>query len=148
MFERTDDFKEIIEFGQLSDRLYDLKMNKLQGDFKPGLATFISEHSIRAILIGTRRWTAFCLNPAASIRPNRILKSSVSIVIKQCLIHQSICNHCLLHPCLPGQCYMFSNVAHVVWEHATKAASCPTKAGLLSKEDINDNDIVIQMWWT
>ncbi|KAK9846826.1 hypothetical protein WJX84_007716 [Apatococcus fuscideae] len=54
MFERTDDFKEIIEFGQLSDRLYDLKMNKLQGDFKPGLATFISEHSIRAILIGTR----------------------------------------------------------------------------------------------
>ncbi len=55
MFERTDDFQEIIEFGRLSDTLYGLKVNKLQGDFKPGLAAFISQHSIRAILIGTRR---------------------------------------------------------------------------------------------
>ena len=41
--------------GGVSDALYGLKINKLQGDFKPGLAAFISQHSIRAILIGTRR---------------------------------------------------------------------------------------------
>ncbi|KAK9840250.1 hypothetical protein WJX74_006136 [Apatococcus lobatus] len=54
MFERTDDFQEIIEFGRLSNTLYGLEMNKLEGDFKPGLANFISQHRIRAILIGTR----------------------------------------------------------------------------------------------
>ena len=40
------------------DRQYGLQLEVLSGDFKAGLEHLVAEKGVRAIFLGTRRWTA------------------------------------------------------------------------------------------
>ena len=55
MFERSDDFHEIVAFTRDMATRYHLALRELQGDFKSGLATLTAVHGVKAVILGTRR---------------------------------------------------------------------------------------------
>lgn len=55
IFERSDDFPEILEFVRDTDRQYKLHVEELSGDFKSGLSALLLRKPIKAVIIGTRR---------------------------------------------------------------------------------------------
>lgn len=55
IFERRDDFAEVLEFVQAMNTQYDLQVRKMHGDFKAGIVQLTTVSGIRAIFLGTRR---------------------------------------------------------------------------------------------
>ena len=55
VFERQDDFKEIDDFVEDTNRQYSLGMRRLNIDFRNGVKSLVSETSMKAIILGTRR---------------------------------------------------------------------------------------------
>ena len=55
IFERRDDFPEILEFVRAMDARYGLRLEELEGDFRLGLASLIRRSGVKAIVLGTRR---------------------------------------------------------------------------------------------
>lgn len=55
IFERKDDFPEILNFVRETDKAYTLHVEELTGDFKSGLSSLLSRKPIKAVVIGTRR---------------------------------------------------------------------------------------------
>lgn len=55
IFEREDDFPEILEFVRDVNREFRLHVEELRGDFRSGLEDLLSRRPIKAVLIGTRR---------------------------------------------------------------------------------------------
>ena len=55
IFERRDDFPEILSFVRDMDARYGLHLEELEGDFRSGLASLIRHSGIKAIVLGTRR---------------------------------------------------------------------------------------------
>lgn len=55
VFERHDDFVDIRNFVNLMDHEYNLQLEVLTGDFKPGLEAFLQRTKVQAIVLGTRR---------------------------------------------------------------------------------------------
>ena len=55
IFERQDDFTEILEFVRSANKAYKLQVEELLGDFKSGLSDLLSRRPVKAVVIGTRR---------------------------------------------------------------------------------------------
>ena len=55
IFERRDDFPEILDFVRAMDARYGLRLEELEGDFRSGLASLIRRSGVKAIVLGTRR---------------------------------------------------------------------------------------------
>ena len=55
IFERRDDFPEILDFVRAMDGRYGLRLEELEGDFRAGLAGLIRRSGVKAIVLGTRR---------------------------------------------------------------------------------------------
>ena len=55
IFERRDDFPEILSFVRDMDARYGLHLEELEGDFRSGLAGLIRHSGVKAIVLGTRR---------------------------------------------------------------------------------------------
>lgn len=55
IFERDDDFPEILSFVRDVNRKYNLGVEELEGDFKSGLEGLLARKPIKAVVIGTRR---------------------------------------------------------------------------------------------
>lgn len=55
IFERQDDFPEILDFVRLVDKKHLLGVEELEGDFQSGLRSLLSRRPIRAVILGTRR---------------------------------------------------------------------------------------------
>lgn len=55
IFERRDDFAEILDFVRAMDARYGLRLEELEGDFRSGLASLIRRCGVKAIVLGTRR---------------------------------------------------------------------------------------------
>lgn len=58
IFERRDDFPEILAFVRDMDARHGLRLEELQGDFRAGLAGLIRRTGVKAIVLGTRRCPA------------------------------------------------------------------------------------------
>jgi hypothetical protein len=56
VFERDDDFPEILEFVRTSNTAHNLHVEELEGDFKSGLKSLLDRFPIKAVIIGTRRY--------------------------------------------------------------------------------------------
>ena len=55
IFERQDDFTEILQFVRSANKAYQLHVEELAGDFKSGLSELLFRRPIKAVIIGTRR---------------------------------------------------------------------------------------------
>ena len=55
VFERKDDFPEIKAFMRQMDEQYQLQLELLTGNIKPGLESFLRQSKVQAIVLGTRR---------------------------------------------------------------------------------------------
>ena len=55
IFERPDDFQEILEFTEQCNQRYGLHIEIMQTDFKTGVSQLLEERPIKAIILGTRR---------------------------------------------------------------------------------------------
>ena len=55
IFERRDDFPEILDFVRAMDARYGLRLEELEGEFRAGLASLIRRSGVKAIVLGTRR---------------------------------------------------------------------------------------------
>lgn len=55
VFERQDDFREIDDFVEDTNRQYDLRMRRLNTDFRNGVQSLVNETQMKAIILGTRR---------------------------------------------------------------------------------------------
>ena len=55
IFERLDDFQEILEFTEQCNQQYGLQIEVMQTDFKTGVSQLLEERPIKAIILGTRR---------------------------------------------------------------------------------------------
>lgn len=66
IFERRDDFPEILDFVRAMDARYGLRLEELEGEFRSGLASLIRRSGVKAIVLGTRRRDpALCLRVRA-----------------------------------------------------------------------------------
>lgn len=61
--------QEIREFMKEVDRQYGLQLQVLSGDFKAGLEHLVAEKGVRAIFLGTRRWSPCGVLPASALTP-------------------------------------------------------------------------------
>ena len=75
IFERRDDFPEILSFVRDMDARYGLRLEELEGDFRTGLANLIRHSGVKAIVLGTRRrgrpgrlLVLLCSGEASSLR--------------------------------------------------------------------------------
>ena len=55
VFERKDDFREIDDFVDATDRQHGLRLRKLDAGFADGVEQLIAETHMKAIILGTRR---------------------------------------------------------------------------------------------
>ena len=55
IFERSDDFSQILDFVRATNRKYDLHVEQLEGNFKSGLSGLLARRPIKAVVLGTRR---------------------------------------------------------------------------------------------
>ena len=55
IFERSDDFSQILDFVRATNTKYDLHVEQLEGDFKSGLSGLLARRPIKAVVLGTRR---------------------------------------------------------------------------------------------
>lgn len=55
IFERRDDFQEILEFVRHVNQKYSLRVEELEGSFQNGLASLLARRPIKAVVLGTRR---------------------------------------------------------------------------------------------
>ena len=55
VFERNDDFQEILDFTCDMSRQYNMHVHKLQSDFKTGVEGLLETTNMKAIILGTRR---------------------------------------------------------------------------------------------
>lgn len=58
VFERTDDFGEILAFTNETSRQYGLHVHKLHADFRSGVEALLETTQLKAIILGTRRSAA------------------------------------------------------------------------------------------
>ena len=56
VFEREDDFPEILEFTNDMSRQYGLNVHKLHADFRSGVEGLLETTKLKAIILGTRRY--------------------------------------------------------------------------------------------
>lgn len=64
VFERNDDFQEILDFTHDMSHKYQMHVHKLQSDFKTGVEQLLETTQLQAIILGTRRYTNLQLHPA------------------------------------------------------------------------------------
>lgn len=55
IFERKDDFTEILDFVREADKKHGLHVEELEGSFQAGLSELLGRKPIKAVVIGTRR---------------------------------------------------------------------------------------------
>ena len=55
VFERDDDFPEILTFTNKMSRQYGLHVHKLHADFRSGVEGLLETTQLKAIILGTRR---------------------------------------------------------------------------------------------
>lgn len=56
VFERNDDFEEILAFTSDMSQKYNMHVHKLQSDFKTGVEGLLETTKLQAIILGTRRY--------------------------------------------------------------------------------------------
>ena len=56
VFERDDDFQEILGFTSDMSKQYNMHVHKLQSDFKTGVEGLLETTKLQAIILGTRRY--------------------------------------------------------------------------------------------
>ena len=56
MFERQDDFTEILAFTNAMSRQYNLNVHTLHADFRSGVEGLLETTQLKAIILGTRRY--------------------------------------------------------------------------------------------
>ena len=105
VFERQDDFKEIDDFVEDTNRQYGLDMRRLNTDFRNGVRSLVSETRMKAIILGTRRqvtsslckngtqlWKVFMAKECAS--QEAVLPANHDKpVLTQCAIHITGSHH-------------------------------------------------------
>lgn len=55
VFERNDDFQEILDFTCDMSKQYNMHVHKLHSDFKAGIEGLLETTNMKAIILGTRR---------------------------------------------------------------------------------------------
>ena len=60
VFERGDDFPEILDFTNEMSRQYGLHVHKLHADFRSGVEGLLETTKVKAIILGTRRYSIPC----------------------------------------------------------------------------------------
>lgn len=57
VFERQDDFRQILDFTSDMSRQYGLNVHKLHADFRSGVEGLLETTELKAIILGTRRYS-------------------------------------------------------------------------------------------
>lgn len=57
VFEREDDFPEILDFTSDMSQQYGLNVHKLHADFRSGVEGLLEVTQMKAIILGTRRYS-------------------------------------------------------------------------------------------
>lgn len=60
VFERGDDFPQILDFTNEMSRQYGLHVHKLHADFRSGVEGLLETTKLKAIILGTRRYSTPC----------------------------------------------------------------------------------------
>lgn len=61
VFEREDDFPEILAFTSNMSRQYNLHVHTLHADFRSGVEGLLETTQLKAIILGTRRYFLCCM---------------------------------------------------------------------------------------
>ena len=67
MFEREDDFPQILDFTSDMSQQYGLNVHKLHADFRSGVEGLLETTELKAIILGTRRYSI--LHDAITMQP-------------------------------------------------------------------------------
>ncbi len=76
MFEREDDFTEILAFTNAMSRQYNLNVHTLHADFRSGVEGLLETTQLKAIILGTRRYLAAA---CATSLPCHLLYSAIKM---------------------------------------------------------------------
>lgn len=55
-FDNPADFREVVAFTYATGAEYNLQLKSLHGGFRQGLEALLESTSVKAILLGTRKW--------------------------------------------------------------------------------------------
>lgn len=108
VFEREDDFTEILAFTNDMSRQYNLNVHTLHADFRSGVEGLLETTQLKAIILGTRRYfVAACETFTAlplALFSNQDVKQRLTDVCEPPLIHHTFTLRMMTAQKLPNMC--------------------------------------------